>query len=306
MSGISNSGMKPMEPKKLLVGVILTTLIICTITFIFVEGVEYKVGVVITATIVIAFTIKSIIHEKKDNKKAKFLAEDIESGAYFLTQEWQAKYIDYKMKHPFSKVNAKSMKADLYKRYRTKTDLFFLLLFLLFIVVGVINLVEKHELKYILAIFVFTIMFVYILNGYTGKVVRKFLARDIDYDALENSYLNGIMLRYEHNGIVLGTTHLHIYTDDNIYAIDYRIIEDLTRTVVRQKNYEDSLYVGSDYKHFLTVHMRMPSGDYTTREVELNEFQLQMVIDEYNKSHNTLSYSRKGDTVESYDNMVVS
>lgn len=111
--------------------------------------------------------------------------------------------------------------------------------------------------------------------------VRRWLKRDIDYGALERSYLGGRILTYKKNGFIFGTTHIHAFTEKKIYAIDYEIAEGISRKIVRLKKYEDGIYSSEEYQHYAVIHVRLPeSGTIHDVEIELNEFQVQMVIDD--------------------------
>lgn len=110
--------------------------------------------------------------------------------------------------------------------------------------------------------------------------VRKWLKGDIDYEKLESSYLKGQMLFYKTNALAFGTTHLHGFTEKKIYAIDYRLVEGISRKIVRLKKYEEGIYNTEEYQHFAVIHVRLPrSGNIHDIEIELNEFQVQMAID---------------------------
>ena len=65
-----------------------------------------------------------------------------------------------------------------------------------------------------------------------------------------------------------------------VYAIDYRLVEGISRKVVRLKKYEDGIYSSEEYRHYAVIHVRLPqSGRIHNVEIELNEFQVQMAID---------------------------
>ncbi len=115
---------------------------------------------------------------------------------------------------------------------------------------------------------------------YIGMPVRKWLKGDIDYGVLEASYLQSQMLFYKTNALAFGTTHLHGFTEKKIYAIDYRLVQGISRKIVRLKKYEDGIYNTEEYQHFAVIHVRLPqSGNIYDVEIELNEFQVQMAID---------------------------
>ena len=246
--------------------------------------IKYTVSAVIATPAVFIWGIYSYFHEKKDDKNAVDKSIEILNDSYFKTSQWHEQYIIYRMEHPFEKPKGKSMKSDLYAKYRNKNDLVLIILFFLFVILLTVMMFIKFEWWYPIGVVVFLCLGLFILNDYTGKTVRKFLKRDIDYPALERSYLKGKMITYKNSGIILGTTHIHIFTADNIYAIDYRIADDITRKVVRVKEFDDSIYTGNRYDHYAVVNARIPKSGSTTKvEVELNEYQVQMIIDEFNR-----------------------
>ena len=88
------------------------------------------------------------------------------------------------------------------------------------------------------------------------------------------------MLFYKTNALAFETTHLHGFTEKKIYAIDYRLVEGISRKIVRLKKYEEGIYNTEEYQHFAVIHVRLPrSGNIYDVEIELNEFQVQMAID---------------------------
>ncbi len=110
-----------------------------------------------------------------------------------------------------------------------------------------------------------------------AKIYRK---GDIGYEELESSYLRSQMLIYKTTALAFGTTRLHGFTEKKIYAIDYRLLEGISRKIVRLKKYEHGVYNTEEYQHFAVIHVRLPrSGNIHDVEIELNEFQVQMAID---------------------------
>ena len=124
-------------------------------------------------------------------------------------------------------------------------------------------------------------MFFYLeLALYIGMPVRKWVKSDIDYNEIEASYLKSKILTYNKSGLALGTSYIHAYTEKKIYAIDYRIVEGISRKIVRLKKYEDNIYSSEEYQYFAVIHVRLPqNGEIYDVEIELNEFQVQMAID---------------------------
>lgn len=72
------------------------------------------------------------------------------------------------------------------------------------------------------------------------------------------------------------------------------------------KKYEDGIYSSEEYQHSAVIHVRLPeSGQPHDVEIELNEFQVQMVIDnlmtykpgERLKEELSLTEDKENDTV---------
>ena len=282
---------KLLNSKKNLV-ILCLSMIIADVFLLFLGryDIKYTVAAVIVTPAVFTWAVYSYFHEKTDDKNAVDKSIEILNDSYFRPSQWHEQYITYRMEHPFEKPKGKSMKSDLYAKYRNKDDLFLIILFFLFVILLTVMMFINFEWWYPIGVIIFLCLGLSFLNDYTGKTVRKFLKRDIDYPALERSYLKGKMLTYKNSGIILGTTHIHIFTADNIYAIDYRIADDITRKVVRVKEFDDSMYTGNRYDHYAVVNARIPKSGSTAKvEVELNEYQVQMIIDEFHR----IKYSDK-------------
>ncbi len=132
----------------------------------------------------------------------------------------------------------------------------------------------------IIGLYLFGFLFGSEFSLYIGMPVQKWLKGDIDYEELETSYLKSQMLFYKTNALAFGTTHLHGFTEKKIYAIDYRLVEGISREIVRLKKYEDGIYNTEEYLHFAVIHVRLPRcGNICDVKIELNEFQVQMAID---------------------------
>ena len=133
----------------------------------------------------------------------------------------------------------------------------------------------KFGILFLVLGLVFMFSAIFLLNTNNAEAVST-------THVLENSYLESRMLTYKKNGIAFGTTHIHAFTEKNIYAIDYRIVDEITRKVVRLKTYEDGIYSSDEYKHYVVIHVVMPgTSDACDVEIELNEYQVQMVLDNY-------------------------
>ncbi len=239
-------------------------------------------GACIVCPAMIGYLIYAYNKEKKADKKAVQVSRSIVDGDYFNSAEWHAKYVEYINQHPFEKPVIMNMKKDLLKRFRRREYIFFSIIFLLFMLGCGCTIAIGKVLIGIVGMLMFAGLSVYEFLMFTGMPVRRWLKKDIDYKALENSYLESRMLTYKKNGIAFGTTHIHAFTEKKIYAIDYRIVDEITRKVVRLKTYEDGIYSSDEYKHYVVIHVVMAgTSDACDVEIELNEYQVQMVLDNY-------------------------
>ena len=279
-----NENPKPGKPIVTLVMLIVIS-ICAALWMYFIKGDSAsKVGAFVIPPIVTAYGFYAYFKEKRQDRQADVRKEDVLSGTYFRTQEWYSEYTEYRMKHPFEHPMESSMEKDLLRRHRRRGTMVSMMFFGFFACSSAVALICEFRPIFILGVIIFSIFFIMFLNDFTGRVVRKWLKGNMDYPTLEYSYLHGRMLTYKSNGVNLGTTHIHGYTEKEIYAIDYEHVEDLTRKIVRVKSYENSIYSGDDYKYFVVIHTRLPeSGDMAKVEIELNEYQVQMVIDEFQK-----------------------
>ncbi|MFR7642395.1 MAG: hypothetical protein ACLUYU_12455 [Coprococcus sp.] len=266
--------------KKSLVVYIASIVLIGPLLF-FVRGdMAGKYAACIACPMIIVYLIYAYCKESKADMKAQETKVQYMDGSYFESSEWHEKYVIYLNEHHFEKPKYQSMEMDLLKRFQRREYLvkMILPLFLMFCTLCLIPLGRYYMA--IIGFCLFGFLFWLEFSLYIGMPVRKWLKGDIDYEELEASYLKSQMLFYKTNALAFETTHLHGFTEKKIYAIDYRLVEGISRNIVRLKKYEDGIYNTEEYKHFAVIHVRLPrSGDIYDVEIELNEFQVQMAID---------------------------
>ena len=266
--------------KKSLVVYIASIVLIGPLLF-FVRGdMAGKYAACIACPMIIVYLIYAYCKESKADMKAQETKVQYLDGSYFESPAWPEKYVIYLNEHPFEKPKYQSMKMDLLKRFQRREYLvkMILPLFLMFCTLCLIPLGRYYMA--IIGLCLFGFLFCLELSLYIGMPVRKWLKGDIDCEELEASYLKSQMLFYKTNALAFGTTHLHGFTEKKIYAIDYRLVEGISRKIVRLKKYEEGIYNTEEYQHFAVIHVRLPrSGNIYDVEIELNEFQVQMAID---------------------------
>jgi hypothetical protein len=273
----------------------IITIILAGLFFFFVRrDLESKIVACIVCPLMIVYLIYAYRKEKKADKMALLKNSQIVGREYFESPEWHEKYLEYLVEHSFERPKYPDMKLDLLKRFRRKEYVIGMLCMLI-MMLGSCCLFPMEQYAFAIAgICLFGFLFYLEFSLFIGMPVRKWLKRDIDYEELEKSYLRSEMLTFKKNGLAFGTTHIHGFTEKTIYAIDYRLVEGISRKVVRLKKYEDGIYSSEEYEHFAVIHVRLPqSGNIHHVEIELNEFQVQMAIDKLYEYENPTVSEKK-------------
>lgn len=242
------------------------------------------VASVIVTPLLTAFSFYSYFKEKKND--SKFIDKIAEDKKERLSPpiDWQEKYLDYKMNVGFEKIKSPTMKSELLKKFRNR-ELFKSSFFLLFLsACGFISVCTSEEHEILFAIF--TAIFACLSLGewslFFGSPVRRFYKENFDFSRIEKSFMNGKMLSHKNGGINFGTDYVVHWTNKEVYLIDLNMVENVTKKTVRVKKYEDSLYTGDEYRYYAVFDVRIPqSGKLLKPEIELNEFQVEMIIDEF-------------------------
>lgn len=268
----------PMTPVTLKIYII--TIIALGLFFFFIRGdIAGKLCACTACPAMIIYLIYAYRKEKRADENAVAKNQHIVDGSYFESPVWHEKYILYKNEHPFERPTCSNMKKDLLLRVKRK-EYFVGMLVMLFLMFCACCLMVQQLFMGILGFLLFGVLFYWKFSLFIGMPVRKWLKGDIDYAALETSYKNARFLTYKKNGFAFGLTHIHAYTENKVYAIDYRLVEGISRKIVRLKKYEDNIFSSEEYQHFAVIHVRLPqSGKLQNVEIELNEFQVQMAID---------------------------
>ncbi|OQA22940.1 MAG: hypothetical protein BWY61_01531 [Firmicutes bacterium ADurb.Bin354] len=268
-----------MTKKALAVFIVFTVLM--GLYLFFVRGdMAGKFAACIVCPILIVYLIYVYRKESKADVNAEQKKTQFISGSYFESPEWHEKYMVYIKAHPLEKPAYQSMKVDLLKRFQRREYIFGMMLPLFLLTCSLSLIPMGRYCNAIIGVLLFGSLFWLEFSLFIGMPVRKWLKGDIDYPVLEASYLKSQMLLYKTNALAFGTTHLHGFTENKVYAIDYGSIEGISRKIVRLKKYEDGIYNTEEYQHFAVIHVRLPeSGETQDVEIELNEFQVQMAID---------------------------
>lgn len=223
------------------------------------------------------FGLFSYLVETRNDKKADKLKNDIENGTLYAEDEWQDKYLRYKSSQPFAKITGTDMKHDMQKRYRIPKyygalvlSVFLLLcdvlLFVINIIGGIVGLLLFGGLLYLS------------VSSLMGRPVKKFYNRtDVDFQAVNDSYMKGNMVVFRNNGINVGSRYLVAFNERNVIALELQNVSDITKNIVREKEYVNSIYTGENTKLFAVVN--------NDTKIELrDEFQLELIIEEFHRA----------------------
>ena len=266
--------------KKALAAYIVFTVLMGIFVFYIRDDMAGRLIACVVCPIIILYFIYAYCKERKADTKADEAKSQFVDGSYFDSPKWHDEYQIYLNEHPFEKPQYPSMKQDLLKRFQRREYLVRMMLFLFLIACTFCLIPMGRYGMFVVGILLFGFLFWLPFSQYIGMPVRRWLKGDIDYPVLEASYLKSQMLLYKTNCLAFGTTHLHGFTEKKIYAIDYELVEGISKKIVRLKKYENGIYNTEEYQHFAVIHARLPwSGNLHDIEIELNEFQVQMAID---------------------------
>ncbi len=280
-----------LEPKKnlaILIAVAVCAGIVMGAVFYFTRNWEYLFCAVVVPIAIIGFGIYSFLKEKRQDKSSEKDKQEFLSGTKYRQKEWKSSYYQYKEKHTFETISKKGMVHDLKKRYRAKSFGFIrlgLLLTLGSILILLYSMTEvKDKVMALFGILCGGVIFSVGLNDCISGPVQKFLKQQTDLTEIEKSYEKGKMLSHEGNGINIGSSYTVVYTRNRIYAIDNNTIQDMTRKMVRVKQYENSLYSGQEYRYYISLIYTDSDGNTKSVDVRLDEFQCEMMIAVFNRS----------------------
>lgn len=289
-----NKDQKPQNPIYTLIVILIISAGIYLVLLYFCEATDgttaQKVGFTIISIPLPVFGIILYLFQRKVYRSLDKTRPDSEDGSYFSSSEWREKYLSYVMKKPFETIRSKSMKRDLIRRYRHPKFVLLMIICLLGAAVSADALIAEyhdrgtiapdHLIYNLIDFFVAIVFFFICIVKLTARPVRKFLKKADDISALEESYMSGKMVSHKGNGINLGSTHIIMYDEKEIIAIENSRVTSVTRNVAMEGDYEKCYF---KYVHYVVVSYT-ESGRQLISSVKLNEFQVEMVIEEFNRS----------------------
>ena len=262
---------------------------------------SFAIGGIVSG-IVVCFGIFGYFSETANDRKADSKASGIKNGTYFSEAEWREKYLNFKMNSNFDKISEKGMKYDLSKRYVTGNSIIISFLGAFLLVLDIVFLLRQNITTGLAGLAIFGFVFYIGVSKLTALPVRRFFSRnDIDFQAVSNSYMQGSMLSFKGNGINIGREYIVTFSDKKVNAININNVSDITKKVIRFKNYTNSIYTNEEYQYFAVV-----QGNFSdTIEIELSEFQLEMIIEEFH-SVVGVNHNSQTDFSESISDDVIS
>jgi hypothetical protein len=297
---------KPNNPKVTMFLVIGVSLVAFMFLYFVCGDTRNKLCAIIVTPIMIAYGIYAYLKEKKQDKIAIHNSKKIMNNQYFESLEWREQYFDYRKKYSLTRPKKNSMKADLCSYFRNGESVSGMILGAFILVCSILAFCYQQNYILILGILLGLVLFSYNFCNYFARPVRRwYKEHSNEYLELEQSYLHGKIANYKTNGIVLGTTHVHCFTTKKLYHIEYSLVDGIKRKVVRVKKYDNSVYSGDTYKHYAVILYRSSEdGPRHELDLELNEFQVQMVMEEFLRMKLGRSKEAFASYTESYDNNV--
>lgn len=280
---------KPVDPIFVLILYIIIAIGACIgILHIAETKTQKAVGCTVAALAILTPAVGLYIYDKKAQRRAE--KPGIEDDSYFDSIEWREKYLKYVMRSPFETPGHKGMKHDLLRRYKRPLFVILIIIMLLSIAAIVIAAIAEYLDRGTVAALISALtLIIPSIAALRFCIIRltacpvyewlKALSPD-DLAVIEESYMNGKIVSYKGNGINLGSTHIIIYDEASICAIENICVDSVTRNVVRNKEYETRQYFKEKYYAMVSF---THSGVHNIIPVELNEFQVEMVIEEFER-----------------------
>lgn len=223
----------------------------------------------------------AFLWEIRAEKKNADLKNSITSGVYYEQEQWRERYRLYCEKHDFRPVRARSMKADLHRRYLRPSGIVMICFAMTMLIPAAFWRTGIAELNGCL-LFGGLIFLVWGLVILLRTPVRRFLRGcGEQLPEIERSYLEGKMLTCKSNGICIGQTYTVLFDQTGITAVENRRITDVTRNVRQIRHFLNSLYAGIVTEHRICIRYQDAAGTDRTRVLRLNEFQTEMVYDRF-------------------------
>ena len=251
---------------------------------------------------------------EKDQILANYVASKFFSGGYFISRSFVAAYNKYceKGKGCIKRPRKLSLKHGIILwRFRCLLIRNALVMVVVIPVVFILainiwNIIEYYadtELITIEKSHIFAVVLTIVEIIYTGVLYLRSLSvfhtwrrtvSDNDMSAIEDSYTFGDMFICRESFLIVSPAYLHIFNGEHFYSLKREGIWKLKCLAIRIKYYREksrgggSYYASNEYRFRIdfistvksTKDDHMGSG-ITTYGVELNQYQIKMLIDKY-------------------------
>ena len=268
--------------------ILVTVVLSLTAFFVTATITDSKIGKVLSFVIplaIIAVSAAIYMAELRAIKKNDAIKRSVESGEYFSSQSWRQAYLNFKTQYEFAKIAPRGMRADMLRNYRNlPTYLYFLFFFtitVIFVCILMPHPIEKMTQFRFMMLFCGILCLGDGLRRLAGIPARRWMKRiEAEYRDVEASYNSGRLIRSWTSGINIGTDYIVIFNPSRVVSFRTADIVEAGRKVVREKQYNDGIYMQTDQKYKVFFVLKGSTGGQKNYEVELNVFECELVCDE--------------------------
>ena len=280
--------MPPILPQRtMIVTLLVSAAVVFVIFFVLIGDTIGKVIGIVIPLALLFWTIFSTVMERRADVKAVDRRKAILDGSYFRDPAWREAYLAYKQAHPWEICKGVDVRRDLSRRYRRSSHITFGIMSILLLFATVVGLVTAFDPILLLGFPFFGWLLWIQITGFLGRpVLRWYRTRRTDphFPDYEASYRRSQILCYRTpeltSGISIGPTHILLFGKEDIHTIELSCAKEMTRRVVRQKDFQDSTFVGDKYRHFDVLHVETPRGSFEL-PTELDEYQVEMAVEAF-------------------------
>ncbi|MBQ8921672.1 MAG: hypothetical protein IJ060_05880 [Oscillospiraceae bacterium] len=259
-------------------------------------------GVPVLPAVIIALVLGGIVAlafvwEIRAEKNDAAFRQAVESGERYAQDEWREAYAKYRGTHDFQRVTAKSMQADLNRRYRKTAGIVLTGISLLFFIPAVFWRSGAAEANVFLAIGGLIFLSWGLLKLLRTPVRAFCRACGENLPHIDRSYLNGKLLSYRkgdiRSGICIDGDYTVIWDAKRITAVENSRVTEARKHIRRTKYYGNGVYTGSRTDYFLIVDYDDAAGSGHRCSAQLNEFQVEMALEAMNAARSSVGFSMK-------------
>lgn len=297
---------KPLNTKATAAAAVISAVIAFVYLWFIDERPPSKIAAVLVIPAVLAFIFYGIIKEKKADRLAESERPGYEDGSIFSSAEWRQKYLEYVQSHGWDRIKGRDMLHDVCRRYHSSQSRILIFFGVFFLICSFAGIAEREPELAALMVIIGGAMLALGLISHLGMVFRRWLKNtDTDRQELEDSYMKGRLLVHKTGGINIGSRYILAFAEKSVRAFRPEQITDVHRKIVRLKKYDNSIYTGEEYQHFLVIDAAMPGSQMIRSETELNEFQVEMAMEELSRLVPAAGYDEGSDISEKTEDNIV-